>query len=42
MKIIKVYFKPKDIVAIGTWSDNNDIREIVVNKLTIKSLKNVK
>ena len=42
-KIVKVYFKPEDIVAIGIWDDTGiNVRNAVVTKLLIKSLKNIK
>jgi hypothetical protein len=48
-KLIKVFYKPKDVVAYGTMEYNsfaedelNKVHNVVVNKLTIKSLKREK
>lgn len=48
-KLIKIYYKPKDVIAYGTMEytgdPNEEINEtpnVVVNKLTIKSLERVK
>ena len=41
-KIIKVYYKPEDVIATGFWSDDHNIKTVVVNKLIVKSLDNVR
>jgi len=38
-KVIKVYYKPEDIIATGVWGDDGITKSVVVDKLTIKSLK---
>lgn len=37
-KMIRVYFRPKDVVATGTWGTSNNV---VVTKMLIKSLKHI-
>jgi len=37
-KIIKVFFKPENVVALGTWENSHNV---VVTKLLVKSLNNI-
>lgn len=39
-KTIKVYYKPEDVRAYGIWEDR-PIRNVVVTKLLVKSLKGI-
>lgn len=36
-KVIKVFFKPIDVVALGTWQHKNSSHNVVVTKMFIKS-----
>ena len=39
-KIIEVYFKPVNVVALGTWGING-MHNVVVTKLVVKSLEGI-
>jgi len=40
-KIIKVFYKPEDVVALGTWDKPNTSHNVVVTKMLIKSLDHI-
>ena len=40
-KIIKVYYKREDVLAYGVWSDDKNVKQVVVDKMTIKSFEGV-
>ena len=40
-KLIKVFFKPEDVVALGTWQLKNSSHNVVVTKMFIKSLDHI-
>jgi hypothetical protein len=40
-KTIKVYFRKKDVIAIGYFKDRTSVENVVVKSILIKSLKEI-
>jgi len=41
-KIIKVFYKPEDVVAYGNWEEERGSPNVVVTKVLVKSLNDIK